>query len=60
MSLDVDGFDEPVTGGCVAIAISNDHHLMKLAQKLPWEEMLKLGVSPEDGTKLNIKMHFPG
>ena len=42
MSLDVDGFDEPVTGGCVAIAISNDHHLMKLAQKLPWEEMLKL------------------
>ncbi|KTD16946.1 transposase [Legionella jordanis] len=42
MSLDVDGFDEPVAGDSVTIAISNDHRLMKLAQKLPWEEMLKL------------------
>lgn len=40
MSLDVDGFDELVTGGSVTIAIRSDHRLMKLAQKLPWDKML--------------------
>jgi IS5 family transposase len=42
MSLDVNGFDELVTGGMVTITISNDHRLVKLAQKLPWDEMLHL------------------
>ncbi len=42
MSLDVNGFDEPVTGGVVTITISNDHCLIKLSQKLPWDEMLQL------------------
>ncbi|HAT1813532.1 TPA: DDE transposase, partial [Legionella pneumophila] len=40
MSLDVDGFDELVTGGTATIAIRSDHRLIKLAQKLPWDEML--------------------
>ena len=42
MSLDVNGFDKPVTGGTVTITVSNDHRLVKLAQKLPWDEMLHL------------------
>ncbi len=42
MSLDVNGFDEPVTGGVVTITISKDHRLIKLAKKLPWDEMLQL------------------
>ncbi|BCA93679.1 IS5 family transposase [Legionella antarctica] len=42
MSLDVNGFDEPVTGGTATITVGNDHRLVKLAQKLPWDEMLQL------------------
>ena len=42
MSLDVEGFIEEVDGATVSIAISRDHRLLKLARKLPWEEMLQL------------------
>ncbi|HAU1599275.1 TPA: transposase [Legionella pneumophila] len=42
MSLDVDGFDEQVIGGIVTMTVGNNHRLIKLAQKLPWDEMLKL------------------
>ncbi|STO91754.1 transposase [Fluoribacter dumoffii] len=42
MSLDVGGFDEQVTGDTITITISNEHRLIKLAQKIPWDEMLKL------------------
>lgn len=41
MSLDVDGFDEQVIGGIVTMTVGNNHRLIKLAQKLPWDEMLK-------------------
>ena len=44
MSLDVSGFDELVAGGVVKITVGNDHRLIKLAQKLPWTEMLQLAV----------------
>ncbi|HCD9575758.1 TPA: transposase [Legionella pneumophila] len=42
MSLDVDGFDEQVIGGIVTMTVGNNHRLIKLAQKFPWDEMLKL------------------
>ena len=67
MSLDVDGFDELVTGGSVTIAISNDHRLLKLAQKLPWEEMLQCVLPDLQRTKkrrwwmgrpLRIRIHL--
>jgi len=45
MSLDVDGFSEIVSGGVVSIVVAPDHRLIKLAQKLPWEEMLELVLS---------------
>jgi IS5 family transposase len=42
MSLDVCGFAELVNGGVVSIVVEPDHRLIKLAQNLPWEEMLEL------------------
>ena len=42
MSLDGDGFTEVVSGGVVSITIDEEHRLVKLAQKLPWEDMLGL------------------
>ncbi|HGF1595809.1 TPA: transposase [Legionella pneumophila] len=42
MSLDGDGFTEVVSGGVVSITIDGEHRLVKLAQKLPWEDMLEL------------------
>lgn len=44
MSLDVSGFDKMVTGGTVTIAVADNHRLVKLTQKLPWDEMLKLAI----------------
>ena len=44
MSLDVSGFDKMVTGGAVTIAVADNHRLVKLAQKLPWDEMIKLAI----------------
>jgi len=56
MSPDVSGFDKVVTGGAVTIAVADNHRLVKLAQKLPWDEMLKLAIrgSLREGTE------FPG
>jgi IS5 family transposase len=42
MSLDVDGFSEIVSGGVDSIVVAPGHRLIKLAQSLPWEEMLVL------------------
>jgi IS5 family transposase len=42
ISLDVDGFAELVNGGVVSIVVDPGHRLIKLAQNLPWEEMLEL------------------
>lgn len=42
MSLDVEGFTEEVSGGVVMIVIKDEHRLIRLAQNLPWEEMLAL------------------
>ncbi|MFO9251820.1 hypothetical protein SDA24_15330 [Legionella pneumophila serogroup 8] len=69
MSLDVGGFDEQVTGDTITITISNEHRLIKLAQKIPWDEMLKL-VLPDlkrtdkkrwwMGRPLRIRIHLGG
>lgn len=42
MSLDVNGFAELVNGGLVSIVVEPGHRLIKLAQNLPWEELLEL------------------
>ncbi|MFT4059502.1 MAG: transposase [Legionella sp.] len=42
MSLNVDGFTQVVSGGVVNIVVDHNHCLIKLAQKLPWDEMLEL------------------
>ena len=40
MSLDVNGFTDEINGGDVVIHIDGKHRLLKLARKLPWDEML--------------------
>lgn len=40
MSLDVAGFADEINGCGVVIHVDKDHRLLKLAQKLPWDEML--------------------
>lgn len=40
MSLDVDGFTDEINGCDVVIHVDKDHRLLKLARKLPWDEML--------------------
>ncbi|OCH97627.1 hypothetical protein A8135_14140 [Legionella jamestowniensis] len=42
MILDVNGFDEQVSGGSIMITVDNNHRLIKLAQKFTWDEMLQL------------------
>lgn len=42
MSFDISGFDEKVVGTAVTIDISTNHKLIKLANNLPWEEMLAI------------------
>lgn len=42
MSLDVSGFSEEIIGAHVTVAIDSQHPLIKLANRLPWGEMLEL------------------
>ncbi|MCP4473292.1 MAG: hypothetical protein GY821_01705 [Gammaproteobacteria bacterium] len=42
MSLDTSSFDEQVVGESVTMVIDNSHPLIKLAQRLPWQEILKI------------------
>jgi len=40
MSLDTEGFSEPIQGGKIVITITPEHRLLKLARHLSWEDML--------------------
>lgn len=40
MSLDTDGFDQPIHGGTVNLTIQEQHPLIKLANALPWPTLL--------------------
>jgi IS5 family transposase len=42
ISLDAEGFSDEIGGGVVSIVVSHEHRLVKLSQKLPWEELLAL------------------
>ena len=46
MSLDITGFDKDPTGRIVTIKINDNHPLIKLANRLPWQEMLEI-ILPE-------------
>ena len=40
MSLNISGFTEPLTEKEITLTISNNHPLVKLGNKLPWQAML--------------------
>ncbi len=42
MSLNLDGFREPIVGAIITLPIANYHSLVKLENSLLWEEMLQL------------------
>lgn len=42
MSLDVNGFEKEISGQKVTIEITDNHPLTKLANQLPWQEMLEI------------------
>ena len=53
MSLDVEGFTEPVQGGMVTIDVKQNHRLLKLARHLPWEAMLEMVLADLQRTQRN-------
>lgn len=42
MALDVEGFDQKVTGGVVSLAVNETHPLIKLCNVLPWQQLLEI------------------
>ena len=42
MSFDTQGFDQAVTGTTITLNIADQHPLIKLAQTLPWPDLLDL------------------
>ena len=42
MSLNYEGFDATVEGTTISIEVFNNHPLLKLANTLPWEDMLQI------------------
>lgn len=67
MSLDISGIDEKVAGQKITVEIDNNHPLIKLANKLPWEDMLAI-ILPDLqntekekywlGRKLKVRIHL--
>ncbi|MBY0545586.1 MAG: transposase [Gammaproteobacteria bacterium] len=66
MSLDVSGF-VGVRGGQILLEIKSDHPLLKLSEKLPWEEMLMLALPDLErtekkqfwrGRRLQVRVHL--